>query len=150
MATNRRVMTRGRAVIDALEQLVGGLGTALLAFLALLWLVLIGLTCVVGVGLLLAPTVPRLVRSTAERERTRLSRWGPEVMGEGPAPAGLRAALADPAFRRELRWLPVHGTFGLFVGLLGLTMLIDAMQDVSYPLWWRLLPPKNATPSMVF
>jgi hypothetical protein len=68
------VRTRGRALLDALEHLVGGLGTGILALAALLWLVLVALTCVVGVGLPLAATVPRVLRVVAERERARLSR----------------------------------------------------------------------------
>ncbi|GAA2119705.1 sensor histidine kinase [Actinomadura napierensis] len=144
------VLVRARAVFDALEHLVGGLGTALLAFAALLYIGLVLLLCAVGVGLLLAPTLPRIVRAVSERERGRLSRWGPEVIGLGPAPAGVRAALADPGVRRELRWLPVHGTLGLFLGAAGATLTLDAAQDLTYPLWWRLLPKDEATPTLVF
>jgi signal transduction histidine kinase len=143
-------VARVRVVIDALEHLVGGLGTALLAFAALLWLVVVALTCLVGVGLLLVPTVPRVVRGIAERERARLSGWGPEIIGPAPAPARARAALADPAFRRELRWLLIHGTLGLLISLTGVTLPLNTVQDVTYPLWWRFLDPKDATPSLVF
>jgi signal transduction histidine kinase len=146
----RTVPERARAVLDALEHLVGGLGTALLAFAALVYTALVVLLCAVGVGLLLAPTLPRVARSVAERERGRLSRWGPEVIGFGPAPSGLRAALADPGCRRELRWLLVHGTLGLALGALAATLTLDGVQDLTYPLWWRFLPPHEATPTMVF
>lgn len=146
----RHVMARARLVLDAVEHLVGGLGTALLAFAALAWIVLVGLTCVVGVGLLLAPTVPRVVRVVAERERARLSRWGPEIIGPEPAPARVRAALADPAVRREFRWVFVHGTMGLFLGVAGVTLPINGVQDLTYPLWWRFLPPDETSPSLVF
>jgi signal transduction histidine kinase len=148
-ATPKRV-ARARAVLDALEHLVGGLGTAILALAALLWLVLVALTCVVGVGLLLAPTVPRVVRAVAERERARLSRWGPEIIGPEPAPARVRAAMADPAVRRELGWVLVHGTFGISVSLVALTLPINGVQDVTYPLWWRLLSPTDPAPNLVF
>jgi signal transduction histidine kinase len=149
-AGRRGFRTRARALLDALERLVGGLGTTILALAALLWLVLVALSCVVGVGLLLAPTVPRLVRAVAGRERARLSRWGPEIIGPGPLPDGVRAALADPAVRRELRWVLAHGTFGLLVAVAALTLPVDAAQDLTFPLWWPLLPPDNATPSLVF
>ncbi|MFB4299723.1 sensor histidine kinase [Actinomadura sp. NTSP31] len=144
------VLVRARAIFDALEHLVGGLGTALLAFAALAYIAIVGLLCAVGVGLLLLPTVPRVVRAVAERERGRLSRWGPEVIGPGPAPAGVRAALADTDVRRELRWLSVHGTLGLFLGAAAATLTLDAVQDVTYPVWWRFLPRDEATPTMVF
>ncbi|MFG2000457.1 sensor histidine kinase [Spirillospora sp. NPDC048911] len=143
-------MARARAVIDALEHIVGGLGTAMLALAALVWLILVGLTCAVGVGLLLGPTLPRVVRAVAGRERARLSRWGPEIIAPGPAPASVRAAIADRTVRRELRWLLTHGTFGLFLSLVGATLPINAVQDVTYPLWWRWLPAEEAAPTLVF
>jgi signal transduction histidine kinase len=151
-AAERRphVLTRARVVIDAVEHLVGGLGTALLAFAALAWIVVVGLTCVIGVGLLLAPTVPRVVRAVAERERARLSRWGPEIIGPGPAPARVRAAFADATVRREFRWVFAHGTLGLFLGLAGVTLPINGVQDLTFPLWWRFLPPDQPSPSLVF
>ena len=142
--------TRGRALVNALEHLVGGLGTGLLALVASLWLVLVALTCLVGVGLLLAPTVPRVLRIVADRERARLSRWGPEIIDPEPVPAGVRAALADPAVRRDLGWVSVHGTLGLFISLAGLTMPINAVQDVTFPLWYRMLSPGDANPNLVF
>ena len=56
-------------------------------------------------GLLLAPAVLRALHAVADRERARLARWGPEIIGPDPAPTRLRLALADPTTRRELRWL---------------------------------------------
>ena len=64
--------------MDALVHLVGGLGTAILA--------LAGLVCVIATGVVLVPTAPRMVRAVADRERARLSRWGPEIVGAGPVP----------------------------------------------------------------
>src|SRR5262245_48754324 len=90
-------VARARTALDALEHLVGGLGTAILALAALVWLVAVALACLAGVGLLLAPTAIRAVRAIADRERARLSRWGPEIIGPEPVPARLRAAIADPA-----------------------------------------------------
>ncbi|QXJ21287.1 sensor domain-containing protein [Actinomadura graeca] len=143
-------ISRARAILDALEHLVGGLGTAMLALTALTWMFTVGLLCVVGVGFLLARTVPRVVRTAADRERARLSRWGPEIICEGPPATRARAALADPVFRRELRWVFAHGTLGLFLSLVGATTAINAAQDITYPLWWRLLPEGKATPNLVF
>ncbi|WP_329261278.1 sensor domain-containing protein [Actinoallomurus sp. NBC_01490] len=143
---------RVRALFDALEHLVGGLGTALLAFAALAWLAFVALGSLVGLGRLLAPSAPRMVRGIAERERARLSRWGPEIIGPAtPPPADIRATLADSDGGREMRWLFVHGTLGLLLGLVGATLVLDAVQDITFPLWWRLLlPTDNAAPSLVF
>lgn len=150
-ASGRGVLaTRARAVLDALKHLAGGLGTAVQAFAVLVWLVLVGLLCVVGVGLLLGRTVPRLVRSVADRERARLSRWGPEIIGPGPAPTRVRAALGDADVRRELRWVLGHGTLGLFLGLAGATLSLNGVEFVIYPLFWRALPPGNNSPGLVF
>ncbi|WP_234312487.1 sensor domain-containing protein [Streptomyces sp. SCSIO 75703] len=144
------VLGRGRMFLDALERLVGGLGTALPAFIVLAWSLLVALLCVIGIGVPLASTLPRLVRATAERERARLSRWDVELTAMGPAPRGIRAALADPLFRRELRWLSAHGTSGLFLGAAGATLAVQAVQDLTYPLWWRILPRDDASPNFVF
>ncbi|MFB9840160.1 sensor histidine kinase, partial [Actinoallomurus acaciae] len=155
-AAPRRTGRRGpkarvRVLFDALEHLVGGFGTALLAFAALLWLAVIALAALVGLGLPLAPSALRVVRSIAERERARLSRWGPEIIGPvTPPPAHMRAALADPDDRRETRWLFAHGTLGLLLGITAVTLVVYAVQDVTFPLWWRWLPADEPnTPTVV-
>ncbi len=140
---------RARATLDALEHLVGGLGTAVLALAALIWLALTALTCLVGVGLVLVPAGLRVLRAVADRERARLSRWGPEpVIAPGPVPAGLRAAVADRTVWRELAWLAAHATLGLALGVLGMALPLNAARDGTFPLWWRLLPPAEAGASI--
>ncbi|WP_442813609.1 sensor histidine kinase [Streptomyces sp. NBC_01754] len=144
----RDVFTRVRATLDAFEHLVGGFGTAALALLMLLWLLVTAAACLVGVGLLLVPGTLRALRAVAGRERERLSRWGPEVIGPGPGPTGLREALADPTTRREMRWLASHAVLGVAVGIVGLTLPFTAVTDATCPVWWRLVPPEQATPSV--
>jgi signal transduction histidine kinase len=140
---------RARATLDAFEHLVGGLGTAILALATLIWVAVTALLCLVGVGVLLAPTGLRALRSVADRERARLSRWGPEtIIAPGPAPAGLRAAAADPTVRRELAWLAGHATLGVVLGVLGMAMPLNAVRDGTFPLWWRLVPPADASASV--
>src|SRR5690606_16189265 len=84
-------------------------------------------------------------RAVADRERTRLSRWGPEIIGPAPLPAGLRAAARDRAVRREVRWVCAHGVFGLFLGLVGVTLPLNAVHDIGFPLYWAFLPVSEAT-----
>jgi signal transduction histidine kinase len=145
------IRARARADLDALEHLVSGLGTAVLALIMLAWLIFVLLLCTVGAGLLLLRTVPPAVRVAADRERARLSRWNPGIIGLGPAPqVRLRTALADRGVQRELHWLLVHGTLGLAVGLVAATTITNALQDVTYPLWWRLVPHDGAHPMLVF
>ncbi|WP_174533650.1 sensor histidine kinase [Micromonospora chalcea] len=137
------VRRRVRASVEALEHLVGGLGTAVLALGVLLGTVVVAAACVGGVGLLLVPGLLQAVRSVADRERARLSRWGTPIPEPGPVPAGLRPALRDPVVRRELRWVAVHGTLGFGAGLIALTLPIYAVQDITFPLWYRLVPPET-------
>ncbi|MEV7786272.1 sensor domain-containing protein [Streptomyces sp. NPDC088106] len=141
----RAAPARARATLDALEHLVGGMGTGLLALLATLWLILTAAACLVGVGLWLLPSALHAVRAVADRERTRLSRWGPEIIGPAPLPAGLRAAARDRVVRREVRWVCAHGVFGLFLGLVGVTLPLNAVHDIGFPLYWAFLPVSEAT-----
>jgi signal transduction histidine kinase len=144
----RHVLDRLRAVVSAFEHFAGGLGTAVLALAVLLWLIVVALTCVVGVGLRLVPDALRLVRDVADRERARLTRWGPRIVAPEPLPVGWRAALRDPAVRRELGWLAVHATVGLVIGIVGLTSPLSAAQYLTFPLWWRLLPAGSDGPGL--
>lgn len=139
----------------SLERLAGGLVTALMALFALVFLGAVLLTCLLGVGLLLLPAALRLPRTVAERERHRLSRWGPPI----PPPAAtadrprtpveaLRALVLDLRVRRDLAWLLCHSTLGLLTGLLGVLLPVIAVRDTTFPLWWWLLPPDAAGASI--
>ncbi|MCF6467689.1 sensor histidine kinase [Nonomuraea sp. MG754425] len=139
-AGERALVTRTRAALDGLEHLVGGMGTAALALLALTGLLAVAVSCLAGVGLRLIPTALRGLRAVADRERARLSRWGPEIVSPDPVPGRWRAALAQPAVRRELAWVSLHATLGLLLGVLGLTLPFSGVRDLLYPLYWWLLP----------
>ncbi|MFF1278500.1 sensor histidine kinase [Streptomyces marokkonensis] len=138
------------AALAALGQLVGGLGTALLALVLLGSLVLTTAASLAGVGLLLAPAVLRGLHALAGRERTRLARHGLGIVPPQPPPTRLRPALADATTRREMRWLLVHATFGLLLGLLGLLLPIVAVRDTAFPLLWPLAPEGSTSTSLGF
>ncbi|MGW1680599.1 sensor histidine kinase [Saccharopolyspora sp. NPDC002376] len=140
--------TRARVIMDAFEHLVGGLGSAVMAVGALLAATVTALTCLVGVGFLLAPFTLRMLRMIADRERARLSRWDAEIIGPGPVPTQLGAALKDPAVRRELGWAAWHATAGLLLGLIGVTLPFYVVTNGTFPLWWYLVPPEQATDSL--
>ena len=142
--------TRGRAALQAIGRLAAGLGTAVLAGGALVLVLVTTVLCVAGVGLFLVPAALRTVRVVADRERTRLSRWGPEILGPEPVPASAHAAFRDPAVRRELAWLPCHAILGLLLGLLALTLPLSSVHDVSVPLWWKLVPASADNSSLGF
>ncbi|MEV7340702.1 sensor domain-containing protein [Streptomyces sp. NPDC093544] len=141
---------RARTALDAFEHLVGGVGTAILALVMLVWVAATAAACLVGVGLLLVPGTLRGVRAVADRERARLSQWGPEVIGREPGtgPTRLRDAVADRGTRRELRWLVGHASVGLVLGMTGLTLPLTAATNATFPLWWRLVPQGEATDSL--
>jgi signal transduction histidine kinase len=138
---------RIRSIVDALKWLLFGVGTGFVALVTLVWTVAVALSCLVGVGLLLVPSVLLALRRAANLERRRLSRWGPEVIDPGPAPTRFREAVTDPAMRRELRGLVGHGTVGLALGVAGIAMVNNIVRDGTFPLWWRLLPAGAATAS---
>ncbi|MCP2170048.1 sensor histidine kinase [Goodfellowiella coeruleoviolacea] len=140
---------RARTGLDGLEHLVGGLGTAVPALATLIVLAGVALSCLAGVGLVVAPLALRLLRVLADRERGRLSRWsGREIVSPEPVPAGLGAALRDSAVRRELCWVACHSVLGLLLGMIGLTLPIWAVQDATFPLWWHLVAEADAAPSI--
>jgi signal transduction histidine kinase len=142
------VLVRLRAVVVAMEHLAMGLVTSALALAALIWLVVVAVLCLVGVGLVLAPSALRLVRVAANRERVRLSRWGPDVMPPESVPARLGDALRDTAVQRELAWVGLHASAGLMTGLTGLTMALATVRDGAMPLYWQLLPEGEVTPQL--
>jgi signal transduction histidine kinase len=131
-----------------LEHLVGGLGTAVMAMVVLLAVVVVAATSLVGVGLLLAPSAIRGLRAVADRERARLSRWGFRIADPPPVPDRLARAILDPTVRRETAWAACHATAGLALGLIGVTLPLNVVRDGSFPLWWNLLPPEDATSSI--
>jgi signal transduction histidine kinase len=137
-----------RATVSAVEHLAGGIGTAVLAVGALVAVVTAAALSVAGLGRVTVPATVRVVRAVADRERIRLSRLGAD-MAEPSAtpddtPAGLRAAAADPVVRREAGWVATHATLGLVLGVLGVGLPLNALRDLTFPLWWRLLSPDLA------
>ena len=139
-----------RVVARSLRQLLGGTGTAVLALGTLVAAVLVSLLCLVGIGIVLLPSALRAVRWTADQERARLNRWGAQVVGPGPIPSTRRQALADTAVRRDARWLTIHATWGLLVGLVGLCLPVFAIRDFTFPLWWWAVPADEASAALPF
>ncbi|MCA2214246.1 sensor histidine kinase [Jidongwangia harbinensis] len=149
-AWSYRFLHRLRLIIESLEHLVGGLGTAALALIVLLWLLACLITCLIGVGFLLLPGALHGVRYVADRERARLSRAGTEVIGAGPEPDTLRAAVTDPTTRREVGWVSLHAVAGSAMGMIGLALPLRGLQDLFYPVYWQALPAADRNPYPFF
>ena len=120
----------------------------MLALLCVLVMVLSGLLSLVGVGLLLAPNVIKLAHLVSDRERSRLSRSGPELISPGPGPALLWDAVRHRETQRELVWVAVHGVSGFTLGLFGLLLVLSSVRDGTFPLWWHLIPEGEASPTL--
>lgn len=146
-ARSSRALARWAAhrAIRSLGQLVGCLGTGVLAAAATVVVAVVAVACLVGVGLPLVRPALRLVRSVADRERARLSRWGPEILAPYVAD---RPALADRATRRDLCWLAVHAVTGPVLGLIGAMLPVLVVRDGSVPLWWYLVPDGYASSAL--
>jgi signal transduction histidine kinase len=140
------------AVGPALRQLIGGLGTATLAFLVLIWVVVVLAACLFGIGLVLVPEAVRAIGTVSARERARLGRWGHPVPEAPPLPERptLGWAIHDPTVRRELAWVAIHGTWGALIGLIGIALPWFAIRDVTLPLWWWLAPSGEVSAALWF
>ncbi|MEU4570228.1 sensor domain-containing protein [Micromonospora sp. NPDC023956] len=135
--------------VDAIEHLVGGLGTSILALAVVLLLLLVALACVVGIGLVMVPSTAKAVRLAAGRERIRLSRWGCDLPLPPAVPAGLRGVLHDPWVRREVAFVATHGTVGFGLGVVGLSLPMSAVQNLLFPLYYWALPPEAGGPGFI-
>ncbi|WP_025272477.1 sensor histidine kinase [Haloglycomyces albus] len=130
-----RVTNHLRRSLRATGVLIVGIGTSLLAASVLLLGLAVAVLCLVGIGIALLPWYLRLLRLVANVERRRLKL---------PYPSN-EPGIGHDDSRRELYWLGVHATWGLLLGVFGLQAGVNAVRELTFPLWWYLLPPEGAT-----
>ncbi len=130
-----------------MRYLMVGAGTALLSILAACGLFLVACLCLIaGVGLPAVPEALRLVRRLVDVERRRAGkRLGTPVpeayrVPHGPISRQVTTVVTDPATRRDLVWLLLHGLSGLFLGGLAIGLPAAAVQQLAIPAYWSLVP----------
>ncbi|MFF2547832.1 sensor domain-containing protein [Kitasatospora sp. NPDC058063] len=119
------------------------LGTGAAALVGLCLLLVVLALCPVGPGLPLLPPALRLLRRFAEFHRRRAGR---RLGGDRPrTPYRDRTSLRDPAVRKDLVWLLAHATAGTALSAAALTLCSHAVNWLTAPVWWRLLPDERGS-----
>ncbi|MGH8879613.1 MAG: sensor domain-containing protein, partial [Stackebrandtia sp.] len=133
----------------ASKWLLAGVVTGMAAMVTCVLVLAVAVLCLTGVGLLLVRPGLLAVRALADLERARLNRMGLPVASPytelpGPPMQVLRSLIDDPANRRDLGWLPLHGSYGFLLAALALQPPVNVLRELSFPLWWTLVPPEEA------
>ncbi|MFS0884830.1 sensor histidine kinase [Aeromicrobium sp. 179-A 4D2 NHS] len=132
----RGFVTRLRAVARATVYAAYGAWLGLVAILSLTVGLLVAVLWFLRVGRPLVLPALGWLRGLTDAERRRLRRLGHAVDAPARLDGGPEEQVMDPATRRELGWLLVHGTAGLLLGAIVLQLLLIAVHDLTYPLWW--------------
>ncbi|WP_293696140.1 sensor domain-containing protein [uncultured Agrococcus sp.] len=149
-AGRSKAIRRLKWAMRAFGQLTWGMGTGLLALITFVLGIAVAISSLVGVGILLIRPWLVLLRAVADLERSRLTNQGYEVISPyEQLPQRLRDCLevvrTDQTTQRDLMWLPVHATWGLIASFFGFQAGINVLREISFPLWWHLLPADEAT-----
>ncbi|GAA1349857.1 sensor histidine kinase [Saccharothrix algeriensis] len=139
-------MTRLAPLWTAARYLLVGAATAFLSIFALMALLVVAVLSVVGVGLPAVPEALRLVRRLVAFERRRAGRALGESIPDpyrlltGPLSQQVATAVTDPATRRDLAWLALHGAVGALLGALAVGLPTSAVNHLLIPAYWWLVP----------
>ncbi|WP_229739919.1 sensor histidine kinase [Nocardia rhizosphaerihabitans] len=122
--------------------MVGGL-TGLASLFAVVALAIVAAASLIGIGIPALPEAVKLIRPllTLERRRAGKRLGAPITQAYRPLTGDLREQLAtlaaDPANRRDLAWLVLHGVIGLPVAALTVALPLSAVQQLlTAALWW--------------
>ncbi|CCH33989.1 sensor domain-containing protein [Actinosynnema sp. NPDC047251] len=139
-------MTTLTPLWTAVRYVLVGAVTAVLSIFALAALGVVLALCLIGVGLPALPEVLRLVRPLIAYDRERAGRYLGTPIAEsyevldGPALTQAATAIADPANRRDLGWLVVHGFGGMLLAGLVVGFPFSAVNNLLIPAYWWLVP----------
>ncbi|MFG2039592.1 sensor histidine kinase [Dactylosporangium sp. NPDC048998] len=141
-----------RPVATAVRRLVAGGRTAVLALLGSVAVVAFLALCIVGLWRCI-PAAARLLRRLADSERRRLARdYQPAIVGRyddvtGSVSQRILIVLHDPATRRDLLWMLIHGPFGLISAVLAIGLPAGVLNALLLPMYWWAVP--GGVPSSV-
>ncbi|MGW4241015.1 sensor histidine kinase [Nocardia sp. NPDC004722] len=149
-------VSRRRWVVDRLRALPGGIGyllvggvTGVAATMALLGLLLVAATSIVGVGIPAIPEYLRLIRPLAGFERRRAGKrlGAPIVVTYRPITGGLwqrvTTALGDPANGRTIAWIVLHGIPGVMAAAFAIGLPFGVVNQLAIPAYWQLVRVDN-------
>lgn len=152
----RWVGRRVRALPGAIGYLMVGGVTSVVALFLVLAVLVVGAASLVGLGVPAIPEVVRVVRPVVGFERRRAGRrLGRAILVEyRPISGGLRerlgAVVGDPANRRDLGWLGVHGVFGTVIAVLAVGVPLGFLNQVAIPGYWQAVLPGRPVDSFGF
>ncbi|MBB5787942.1 sensor histidine kinase [Jiangella mangrovi] len=141
-----RVRAATRATRRALPFLLRGVVSAAVALVLLIRVLLVAVFTLIGVGWLAIPSTVRAVRRWAGDERRRVTAFTcrpvPAPYDTSPdAPAvRTKVLLGDPATRRDVGWVLIHGLTGLVVGIGALLLPLSAVNAALALVYWRAMP----------
>lgn len=137
--------------------LAWGIGTSIVAMLTIALVLLVAVLSLLGVGLLLVPSLMRAVHGVAYWELQRLRTAGYHVddpfgsLVTTHTEISWTAAievLTDPSTGRTIAWLLWHATLGLLAGLIGVILPATAISEIALPAYWWAVPAGEATSAL--
>ncbi|MEV0250148.1 sensor domain-containing protein [Nocardia sp. NPDC050712] len=137
---------RSRQLPAAIGYLVVGALSGFAALLAVVPLTFVAGLSLVGVGIPAIPELIRLLRPLVAFERRRAARYleTPIEPAYQPLTGDLKQQLVtvftDPANRRDVGYVLLHGLTGLVLGLLALALPLSMLNQALLLGYWQLLP----------
>nr|WP_042192680.1 sensor histidine kinase [Kibdelosporangium sp. MJ126-NF4]CEL19813.1 putative two-component system sensor kinase [Kibdelosporangium sp. MJ126-NF4]CTQ97038.1 putative two-component system sensor kinase [Kibdelosporangium sp. MJ126-NF4] len=126
--------TRLRTYWSAIRYLAVGAVSSVVAWFVLVGMLFVLMMCLFGVGIPALPVALKLIRRPVDFERRRAARR----LGE-PIPEPYRdgSPLKDPASRRDLAWIALHGATGFIVGVFAIALPLAGVREIiTAPFWW--------------
>jgi signal transduction histidine kinase len=125
-------------------------------FVAFLLTPILLISLLLGIGVMLLPTVGRVLRWRANAERRRVGRYtGVPIPDYYPPLQGsyfgrLSNLLSNSTVRRDLTWLIVHAPMGFMFGFLSIAFPLSIPNALAIPFYWWALPADQPVTPLVY